>query len=52
MITHTLREGNRVANLLANEGFYLEEDTKYIREVSCKKGVREQLLFDRVHRTS
>lgn len=52
LISHILREGNKVANLLANEGVYLEEDVNYIREAQCKKNVREQLLFDRVNGSS
>lgn len=51
-ISHTLREGNKIADLLANEEVYLEEDAKYIGEAYCKKDVRAQLLFDRVHGSS
>lgn len=39
VITHTFREGNRVAILLANEGVILAEDANYIRESSCKNKV-------------
>lgn len=39
IITHTFREGNRVADLLANEGVILAEDANYIGESSCKNKV-------------
>lgn len=51
-IIHTLREGNKVADLLANEGVNLENDVKYIGETHCKREVNEQLYFDRINGSS
>lgn len=51
VITHTFGEGNRVANLLANEGLILTKDANYIEESLCKNKVREQLFYDRINGT-
>lgn len=51
-ITHTFREGNKVVDILDNEGVNLEKDVKYIGETHIKREVKEQLYFDRINGSS
>lgn len=52
ILTHTFKEGNKVADILANEGVNLEKGVKYIGEDHIKWEIKEQLYFDRLNGAS